>query len=281
MSTVEALMAALDMRIAGLPQGQRLGQRLMAARERRSWSVPNAAERAGVSANAVRRAESDQARVGTVEALLAVLASGVRVRKPDRARWEGGRRDCRWTPPELFDAIERVFGPFDLDPCGDGGSPVRATTIYTEADNGLVQPWEGAVYCNPPYSGAAAFLRRAHAMWSQGACPTLVLLLPVQTHMAVFHDLIVGHADVFFFRDRLRFAGPEGRRDRAPFPSMLVCYGASASKIARLMAEFAMVHLPRDAAKSTASPSMRRRRTLDYSATSEQAIDDRPDPVRC
>ena len=119
-------------------------------------------------------------------------------------------------------------------------------------------PWHGVVYCNPPYSGAAAFLRRAHAMWAEGACPTIVLLLPCQTHLAVFHDLVVGNADVLFLRDRLSFISPDGRRDRAPFPSMLVCFGACRGTIARLMTEFACVHLSRDAASSTGNVVRRR-----------------------
>lgn len=255
MATLAALMGACDMRLAGLPRGRTLGQRLAVARERRSWSVTQAADRAGVSPNAVRRAEADQARVATVEGLLNILAPDARARKPERARWESGRRDCRWTPPEVFDSIERAVGPFDLDPCGEAGSPVRAATIYTEADDGLSLPWMGKVYCNPPYSGAAAFLQRAYTMWSAGACAAVVLLLPVQTHLAIFHDLVVGHADVLFLRDRVRFIGPEGRRDRAPFPSMIVIYGGSASVVGVLLDEFACVHLPRDAARSTAKRS--------------------------
>ena len=125
-STLIALMGALDMRLAGLPRASALGQRLRVARERRQWSVVDAARRAGVSPNSVRRAELDQAQVTTVEALLEILAPEARTRKPERARWDGGRRDCRWTPPEFFDAIERAVGRFDLDSCGEAASQVRA-----------------------------------------------------------------------------------------------------------------------------------------------------------
>src|SRR5690349_11593905 len=96
----------------------------------------------------VRRAEHDGARVDTVEALLSVLAAHVRARKPERARWEAGRRDCRWTPPEVFDAIERARGKIDLDPAGDAASPVRAgrSTLRTAS----LSRGSAVLYCNPP-----------------------------------------------------------------------------------------------------------------------------------
>jgi hypothetical protein len=54
------------------------------------------------------------------------------------------------TPPHILKAL----GQFDLDPC----SPVlrpwdTAKKHYTIMDNGLVQPWEGRIWLNPPYGG--------------------------------------------------------------------------------------------------------------------------------
>jgi transcriptional regulator with XRE-family HTH domain len=248
METVSALMSVLDLRLAGLPRGPSIGNCLEILRTRRGWSTSATARRAGISSNAVSPAEHDGARADTVEALLSVLAAHVRARKPERARWEAGRRDCRWTPPEVFDAIERALGKIDLDPAGDAASPVRAGTIYTE--DGLSKPWFGVVYCNPPHSGAAAFIRRAHAAWLAKECRAVALLLPVQTHLVVFHELIVRTADVFFLRNRIRFISPDGHRDTAPFPSMLALFGADDDLVERVLAEFRCVHLARTAKQS-------------------------------
>ena len=63
-----------------------------------------------------------------------------------------------YTPPEYFEAFGLVF---DLDPCSPGpGHWVPARKIYTKADNGLVQPWFGSVFMNPPYGG-----RNGHVPW--------------------------------------------------------------------------------------------------------------------
>ena len=52
------------------------------------------------------------------------------------------------TPPEIIHAL----GCFDLDPCAPVVRPwPTATRHYTIEDNGLVQPWDGRIWCNPPY----------------------------------------------------------------------------------------------------------------------------------
>src|SRR5688500_7536711 len=58
--------------------------------------------------------------------------------------------DC-YTPRCLFDAIGLRF---DLDLAAPPGGPwhVPAVRYYTAEDDGLAQPWDGLVWCNPPYS---------------------------------------------------------------------------------------------------------------------------------
>ena len=51
------------------------------------------------------------------------------------------------TPPELVSAL----GKFDLDPCSPINRPWdTAKKHYTILDDGLTQPWDGKVWCNPP-----------------------------------------------------------------------------------------------------------------------------------
>lgn len=249
--TIRSLMAvaaALDLRFAGLPRGATLPDRVRTLRERAGISPEALAKRAGISPNAVRRMETGAAHVTTLEAVLDVLAPQARVRKPERAAWAGGSRDCRFTPPEVLAAIERVIGPIDLDPTGHPDSPVVAATRYCEVDDGLAQPWQGTVYCNPPYSGAAAFLRRAHRAWSTGECKVALLLLPVVTHTVTFHEAAVGQADIFFLKGRIAFLSAEGRRDRAPFGSMIVLFGADERMVERQLAAFDCLHVPKTVA---------------------------------
>lgn len=51
------------------------------------------------------------------------------------------------TPPEII----RALGEFDLDPCAPIVRPWdMAKAHYTELDNGLIRPWHGRVWLNPP-----------------------------------------------------------------------------------------------------------------------------------
>ena len=58
--------------------------------------------------------------------------------------------DC-YTPRWVFDAMGLRF---DLDVAAPVGGPrhVPAARHYTAVEDGLTAPWEGVVWCNPPYS---------------------------------------------------------------------------------------------------------------------------------
>ena len=60
-----------------------------------------------------------------------------------------GETDIWLTPPEVLSAL----GPFDLDPCAapDPKPWNTAKKMYTLPQNGLVLPWAGRVFLNPPY----------------------------------------------------------------------------------------------------------------------------------
>lgn len=52
------------------------------------------------------------------------------------------------TPPDMLAKL----GPFDLDPCAPVNPPwPTARRMYTVLDNGLLLPWVGRTWLNPPY----------------------------------------------------------------------------------------------------------------------------------
>lgn len=139
-----------------------------------------------------------------------------------------GGTDEWLTPPELLEAI----GPFDLDPCAPITRPwPTAGRHFTLEGDGLRQPWEGRVWCNPPYSTHARWLARL-AEHGQGTA-----LLFARTETSSFHEQVWAKATgLLFLRGRLHFHHPDGRRARANSgaPSVLVAYGeADAMVLAR------------------------------------------------
>lgn len=76
--------------------------------------------------------------------------------------------DC-YTPPWVFDAMGLHF---DLDVAAPNGGPwhVPCSRYYTAVDDGLASPWEGLVWCNPPFSNYLPWAEK----WA--AHPTGVLM---------------------------------------------------------------------------------------------------------
>jgi len=140
-----------------------------------------------------------------------------------------------------------VIGEIDLDPAADRASGVVARRYLFDSDDGLAEPWTaGVVFCNPPFAKATAFIRKALKSWSQGECEVVLLLLPARTHQSAFQEAIAGHADVFFLRGRMSFGLPDGGQVEF-FGIMLALYGADEAMVARMLANFDCVHVPRQA----------------------------------
>jgi hypothetical protein len=66
--------------------------------------------------------------------------------------------DC-YTPRWVFDAMGLEF---DLDVAAPIGGPwhVPTKSYYTAEDDGLERPWDGLVWCNPPWSNYIPWAQR-------------------------------------------------------------------------------------------------------------------------
>ena len=128
------------------------------------------------------------------------------------------------TPPHVLDAL----GPFDLDPCASTDRPWdTAAKHYTEHDDGLTQPWDGMVWCNPPYGQQAWEWLAKLAEHGNG-----LALVFARTETAGFVREVWGKADaIMFLHGRLHFHQPDGTRAPANSgaPSVLVAYGHQAT----------------------------------------------------
>jgi hypothetical protein len=67
--------------------------------------------------------------------------------------------DDYYTPRAVFDAMGLTF---DIDVCAPPGGIewIPAKRYFTQEDDGLLQPWEGRVWMNPPYSAPAPWIDR-------------------------------------------------------------------------------------------------------------------------
>lgn len=130
-----------------------------------------------------------------------------------------------YTPAHIIERVEAVFGHIDLDPCSNSSNPneanVPALNYWTQADNGLVQPWHGKVYMNPPYGDEiAGWVGRLLGAKETGEIYEAIALLPARTDTAWFQPLF--SYPICFVKGRLKFSGAE---NSAPFPSAIVYLG--------------------------------------------------------
>ena len=119
------------------------------------------------------------------------------------------------TPMEFWRTLDAEFG-FTLDACASPDN-AKCARYYTREDDGLAQPWEGIVWCNPPYGRELALW--VHKAWEEAAAGALVvMLLPARTDARWFHTYVLPCAEVRYLPGRLRFGGASAG---APFPSMV------------------------------------------------------------
>lgn len=123
------------------------------------------------------------------------------------------------TPQDFFDKLNEEFH-FTLDVCATPEN-AKCKKFYTPEMDGLSQPWDGSVWCNPPYGRNVWRWVLAASVASGARGTTVVMLLPARTDTKWFHDYIYGKAEIRFVRGRLKFGGSN---NSAPFPSMVVIF---------------------------------------------------------
>jgi hypothetical protein len=135
------------------------------------------------------------------------------------------KRTHWFTPPVLFDKLAAEFGPFDLDPCGAADSYASQQCRVSWSYGGLVEPWYGRVFINPPYGrGLEAWVHKAHQEFKLGNAQCVVALLPARVDTIWWHSYVGERcqlAEVRFLKGRVKFVGATAS---APFPSVIVAW---------------------------------------------------------
>jgi hypothetical protein len=150
------------------------------------------------------------------------------------------RRDDWCTPKHIVDAVHRAFGgPPDLDPASNTSSIVGARRALVlppndvrqadlvpwvklppgfEYGDGLRDPWEGKVFCNPPFGrGLDQWVSRVQVRRGE-----VILLIPAATDTKRWRRHVVTASRICFLRGRVRYVGAPAS---APFATCLAYWG--------------------------------------------------------
>lgn len=130
------------------------------------------------------------------------------------------------TPPEIL----RELGQFYLDPCAPVVRPwSMAKHHYTIQDDGLLLPWFGKVWLNPPYGTMTSTWLEKLVLHGNG-----IALIFARTETDMFFRWVWDHASaLLFIRGRLYFHHVTGERAAANSgaPSVLIAYGSECARL--------------------------------------------------
>lgn len=111
------------------------------------------------------------------------------------ARTEDTRDDWQ-TPAHIVQAL----GEFDLDPCASSSNPFRLADCGYHV-GGLILPWSGRVWCNPPYGAECRMWMRRLAEHGNG-----IALIPPRMGSRWFQEEVLTKCDaVLFLKGRVSF----------------------------------------------------------------------------
>ena len=127
-----------------------------------------------------------------------------------------------WITPS---ALLSRLGEFDLDPCAcELGQPwPTASRMYTlPAENGLLLPWFGRVWLNPPYGRETSKWIERMALHRNG-----LMLIFARTETVTFQRLWQYADAIFFPKGRIQFFRYDGTLPEtgSTAPSCLVAFG--------------------------------------------------------
>jgi hypothetical protein len=129
------------------------------------------------------------------------------------------------TPPWIINS----FPKFTLDPCAPSVRPWNTAKIhYTKDENGLLLPWFGSVWCNPPYS-------RDMGPWFEKmvAHKNVLTLVFARTETELFFNYVWSKAySILFIKRRVIFHKVDGTKASGSpgAPSVIISYNAISHK---------------------------------------------------
>lgn len=127
------------------------------------------------------------------------------------------------TPIPLFQNLNKMFGPFTLDSAATKEN-TKCVNFYSPEQNGLILPWSGIVFCNPPYGRNVIdkWVKKGYTEAIQNHDSIrIVMLLPARVDTKWFHDYCRKAKEIYFIKGRIQFSN---HKTGAPFPSMIVVF---------------------------------------------------------
>lgn len=151
-----------------------------------------------------------------------------------------------YTPSVYIEAAREVMGTINLDPASSeiANKTVQADKYYTASDNGLILPWSGNVWLNPPYAQPLIqqFADKVCGCVDSITIEQITCLVNNATETNWFQSMAVRASAVCLPNRRVKFLDPDGNPSGAPLQGQAILYfGGSAEKFNTVFSKFGVV----------------------------------------
>lgn len=153
-----------------------------------------------------------------------------------------------YTPARYIEAACKVMGDIDLDPasCELANRTVKAKRYYTIEDNGLVQPWHGRVWLNPPYNPTwdcrfpqPTWARKLQREYQSGNIEQALLLVSASIKQKWFHELL--DYPLCLMLERIFFIRPGKSPEELWHGNTVVYFGPNEQKFIGVFSQFGRI----------------------------------------
>ena len=132
-----------------------------------------------------------------------------------------------YTPSTIIEAARRTMHGIDLDPASSTEAQqwIKAGSYYTKEDDGLLLPWDGKVWLNPPYSAGLIGLF-VDKLLSESGIEQAIVIVNNGTE-TTWGQKLMGAANALCFpKRRVKFLRPKGLEappKGAPLQGQMIC----------------------------------------------------------
>ena len=151
------------------------------------------------------------------------------------------------TPPHYIGLAKQVMGAIDLDPASNALAQqwIEAETYYTIKDNGLMQPWFGRLWLNPPYGNQVRlWTEKALHCYENGAIREGILLVKPAVgskwYQRLSKQLLRCEPD-----ERIKFINAQGQTQSSPVHGNTLFYlGKNRERFQAVFSDLGTISVP-------------------------------------